>query len=263
MNTATLGTWRNPPLAYVVAELVISPYYSIAKAIPQLQDLLRESYPRTDEAQELIVDEANARLQPLELWRLLAVSKTCGVQIGARAISLHATAYSDGEDFLSRWGEVLDAIAKVNLNAFVERAGIRYVDLIVPAADLQPRDYLCAGLQGAPQPDGGEIKSAMWATSFALDSYTLTTRIAAPSPEGFVLPPNFNALPLNKPDIMVSAEARSQQERPVGFIDLDCMSEVQNVFDANQLKNAYVSMQGITSRIFQSMLSDAAIKEWK
>ena len=38
MNTTTLGTWRKPPLAYVVAELVISPYYSLAAKVPGLQD---------------------------------------------------------------------------------------------------------------------------------------------------------------------------------------------------------------------------------
>jgi uncharacterized protein (TIGR04255 family) len=262
MNTATLGTWRNPPLAYVVAELVISPYYSMEKAIPQLQDLLRKSYPRTVEVQELVV-EVNAVLQPQQLWRLLAVDQARGVQLGSRAISLHATAYSNAEDFLMRWSEILDAISEANLNAFVERAGIRYVDLIVPTAQREPRDYLAQGLQGLPRLDSGEIKSAMWATSFAIDNCTLTTRIAAPSPEQFILPPNFNALPLSKPLVMESAEEKMQQRLPIGFVDIDCASDVQNIFEPSQLKSTYLVMQGIASKIFRSMLSEIAIKEWQ
>jgi uncharacterized protein (TIGR04255 family) len=263
MNTATLGTWRNPPLAYVVAELVISPYYNISKAIPQLQDLMRVSYPRTVETQELLVDANNTPLQSQRLWRLLSVDQTRGVQLGTGAISLHATAYSNAEDFLVRWSEVLDAISKANLNAFVERAGIRYVDLIVPTGEQQPRNYLSEGLQGVPQLDGSEIKSTMWAASFAVGDCTLTTRIAAPSPENLVLPPNFNALPLDKPSIMKLAEERLNQESPIGFIDIDCTSDVQNVFEASQLKSTYLVMQGTASKIFRSMLSDIAIKEWQ
>ena len=53
MTTTTLGTWRKPPLAYVVAELVISPYYSMAAKVPGLQDWLRSTFPKTVEGQEL------------------------------------------------------------------------------------------------------------------------------------------------------------------------------------------------------------------
>ena len=131
MNTATLGTWRNPPLAYVVAELVISPYYSMSGAVPALQDKLRSAYPRTVEAQELVVDGAKPSAQPL--WRMLSANQMHGVQLGTRAISLHATSYLHSNDFLSRWADILDAIGNANLGAFVERAGLRYVDLIVPS----------------------------------------------------------------------------------------------------------------------------------
>ena len=55
MTATALGTWRRPPLVYVVAELVISPYYSMAAKVPSLQDRLRSSFPRTIEAKEIIV----------------------------------------------------------------------------------------------------------------------------------------------------------------------------------------------------------------
>ena len=56
MTNTALGTWRRPPLAYVVAELVISPYYSMAAKVPGLQDRLRSAFPRTIEANELVID---------------------------------------------------------------------------------------------------------------------------------------------------------------------------------------------------------------
>jgi uncharacterized protein (TIGR04255 family) len=259
MNTATLGTWRNPPLAYVVAELVISPYYSMGNAISGLQDKLRRSYPRTVEAQELLIEGNKPTAQPL--WRLLSGDQRHGVQLGTRAISLHATSYRDSGDFLSRWAEVLDAVAAANLGAFVERAGLRYVDLIVPSDQGLPADYLEERLQGVT-PEGALLTGSMWAAGFHYDGCVVNLRTAAPAPKGLLLPPDFNALPLNKPKIMLDAEARVKDDKPIGFIDTDCVKDIQRVFDAAELVDVYTGMQKLTSRSFKAILSSSGKGEW-
>src|SRR5450755_1952222 len=140
MTATALGTWRKPPLAYVVAELVISPYYSMGAKVAGLQDQLRSVYPKTVEAKEIVVDGGKPSAQ--SLWQLVSADQKYGVQLGTRAISLHATSYLHSIDFLTRWAEVLDAIHAADLGAFVERAGLRYIDLIVPEGDRAPEDYL-------------------------------------------------------------------------------------------------------------------------
>lgn len=259
MNTSTLGTWRNPPLAYVVAELVISPYYSMNSAVPGLQDKLRGAYPRTVEAQELVVDSNKPSTQTL--WRLLSADQKHGVQFGTRAISLHATSYLHSNDFLSRWAEILDTIGAANLGAFVERAGLRYIDLIVPSGERSPAEYLEQRLQGVT-PDGAISTGSMWASGFQFDGSIVNLRAAAPSPKGLVLPPDFNAMPLQKPKVMVDAEKRLKEERLIGFIDTDCLKEIQRVFDAAELVGVYTEMQKLVSRTFKAILSSAAKEEW-
>jgi uncharacterized protein (TIGR04255 family) len=259
MNTATLGTWRNPPLVYVVAELVISPYYSMTNAVPGLQDKLRGAYPRTQEAQELVVDGNKPSAQPL--WRLLAADKLHGIQLGTRSISLHATSYLHSNDFLGRWAEILDAVAAAKLGAFVERAGLRYVDLIVPSGKRSPAEYLEQHLQGVT-PDGALLTGSMWAAGYQFDASVVNLRAAAPAPKGMLLPPEFNALPLHKPKVMVEAEQRLKDERPIGFIDTDCIKDVQRVFDAAELVGAYTEMQKLSSRTFKAVLSKLAKGEW-
>lgn len=259
MNTATLGTWRNPPLAYVVAELVISPYYSMAGAVPALQDKLRSAYPRTVEAQELVIDGAKPSAQPL--WRMLSANQMHGVQLGTRAISLHATSYLHSNDFLSRWADILDAIGNANLGAFVERAGLRYVDLIVPSEGHSPAEYLEHRLQGVT-PDGAVSTGSMWAAGFQFDGCVVNLRAAAPAPKGLLLPPDFNALPLNKPRVMVAGEQHLKEEKPIGFIDTDCVKDILRVFDASELVGTYTEMQKLTSRAFKAVLSSVAREEW-
>ena len=258
MNATALGTWSRPPLAYVVAELVISPYYSLASKVPGLQDRLRTTFPKTIEAQEIVVDGAKPA-QPL--WHLVSADQKHGIQLGTRSISLHATSYSNSRDLLTKWADVLDAIQEANLGAFVERAGLRYVDLIVPTGDRSPADYLAKQLQGVT-PDGGRPTGSMWAAAFQFDGAIVNLRAGAPAPPGLLLPPNFNAMPLNKPQVMVDAEKRLKEEKAIGFIDTDCLRDVNQVFDAAKLVGIYADMQKLTSRTFKAALSDVANKEW-
>lgn len=259
MTTTALGTWHRPPLVYVVAELVISPYYSMTSKIPALQDSLRSSFPRTLEAKELIVDGAKPSAQ--SVWQLLSADKEHGVQLGTRTISLHATSYAQSSDFLSRWAEVLDAIHNANLGAFVERAGLRYIDLIVPAEGRSPADYLADGLKGI-QPEGARSTGSMWAAAFQFDGSSVNLRAAAPAPQGLLLPPDFNALPLHKPAVMREAEERLKTEQAIGFVDTDCLKEIGQVFDAGELLTVFTEMQKLTSRTFKAALSDIARGEW-
>lgn len=259
MTQSALGTWRQPPLVYVVAELVISPYYTLDDKVPGLQDHLRRSYPRTLEATELVVDGAKPGPQPL--WQLLSADQQLGVQLGTRALALHATRYVDSSDFLSRWGEVLQAIQAADLGAFVVRAGLRYVDLIVPSEGGMPADYLVSGLRGIV-PEGASCTGAMWAAVFQIEDCTVNLRAGAPSPQGMLLPPAFNALPLAKPAVMAQAEARLNAGQPIGFLDTDCIRNINQVFDADQLLSHYEHMQQLASTTFKAAMSSRAQEEW-
>ena len=259
MNAATLGTWRNPPLAYVVAELIISPYYSMSNAVPGLQDRLRQDYPRTVEAQEIVIDGNKPAAQPL--WRLISADQKHAVQLGTRTISLHATDYMDSTDFLGRWAVVLQAIGEANLGAFVERAGLRYIDLVVPSTSHVPADYLDDRLQGLT-PEGSISTGSMWISVFQFEGAVVNLKTAAPSPQGMVLPPDFNALPLEKPKVMQDAEVSLKAERPIGFIDTDCVHDIQRSFDAAELATFFTKMQKLTSRTFKAAASSFAKGEW-
>jgi uncharacterized protein (TIGR04255 family) len=262
MATGTLGTWRNPPLAYVVAELRISPHYSVVKAIRSIQDSLRQTYPRTVEATEVTVD-SDSPFTPMPAWRLLAADQTRGAMFGSRAISLHATSYVNSGDFLRRWREVLDAVKFAQLDAYVERAGLRYVDLIVPSKGTPTNEYLVTDLHGLQPPKGSVVRSAMWATTFVIDGVTVQARTAAPSGEGELLPPNFIALPLRKPAIMIEAEKTLLDGGQIGFIDTDCSIEAQQVFDADRISQMYGMLHQRLSETFKALMSQRAHKEWK
>src|SRR5262245_45543056 len=144
MNQITLGAWGNPPLAYVVAEAVIAPHYGIAAAVPGIQEKLRATYPRTMEGSELTIDPSSPT-GVNQLWRMLSADQQRGAQFSSRAISLHSTRYVDANEFLTAWDTILEVVAQADLNAFVERVGLRYIDFIVPSEGRTTSDYVDAG----------------------------------------------------------------------------------------------------------------------
>ena len=57
-------------------------------------------------------------------------------------------------------------------------------------------------------------------------------------------------------------ERRTIEGLQIGFIDTDCLRDVNKVFDAAELVGIYTDMQKLTSKTFKAALSDAAKKEW-
>lgn len=259
MTVTTLGTWRNPPLAYVVAELVISPHYTLGSRIPDLQDRLRSRFPRTIEAPELVVGSAVPDMQPV--WLLMTGDQSRCVRLSTRSISLHCTSYVDSDDFLQRWAEVLDAIEGAKVDAFVERAGLRYIDLIVPNDGRMPDEYLVEGIRGVT-PVGGSVRGAIWAAEFDFEGSTVHLRTGAPSPPGMLLPPNFVPLQLTMPPVMQAANDRVNSQRPVGFVDTDCLRAITQTFAARDLMETYRGMHRLVSKVFRTALSNLAQEEW-
>ena len=124
-----------------------------------------------------------------------------------------------------------------------------------------PGDYLVNSLQGIV-PDGAQCTGSMWAAAFQFDGSIVNLRAGAPSPQGMLLPPDFNALPLAKPAVMMQAEARLKANQSIGFVDTDCIREVGQVFEADALLAHYKSMQKLTSATFKAAMSSLAQKEW-
>ncbi|GAB4510537.1 MAG: TIGR04255 family protein [Sulfuricaulis sp.] len=265
MSNSILGTWPNPPLAYVVAEVGISAHYSIAQFIPAIQESLRDVFPRTDEGMEvaLPVGAPNQATASDRIWRLLTPDNGRGVFLGTRAIALHATLYQDFSEFSSWLTRVLQAVQASKLNPFVERIGLRYIDYILPSNDHQFVEYLVPELRGVTPPSAEAAQATMWSATYPFGTYTASARVAAPMPLGMILPPNFSPLPLKKPSTMLAAEQRSQKGQPIGIIDTDCGQTPNEVFNAENLVSKFTQMHKCVSATFNALISDLAVKEWK
>lgn len=265
MAEEKMGKWRNAPLAYVVAEAVISPLYSLQQYIGPIQEMLRPEYPRMVDGAEFSVELApgtQSPVQPQQVWYLLTENSGRGVRLGPRAIALHATQYDDFATFARSLSDLFTTIERSKLAPFVERIGLRYVDFILPSDGHQPGDYLVASLRGVTPDGAAPAQHSIWVSSFQFGSCTLSARIAAPSPPGMIMPPNFIALPLQKPSVLAEAEERSKASAPIGFFDTDCSQQIAQMFDGSALSAKFDEMHRHVSASFRAFISQLALKEW-
>jgi uncharacterized protein (TIGR04255 family) len=244
----------------------------MSSRIPALQEALRTQYPRTNELSEVLIATPLAAQgvtpavpppqPPQQRWQLVNAENTRAVDIGHRSIGLHATEYTNSSDFLDRWNSVLLAVERSGTEVFVERAGIRYVDMIVPTAGHKPADYLLSSLQGVTVDEPTTVQSSIWAGTLTVDGSLIQVRTAAPSPMGLLLPPTLGAVPLQMPKSLIDAQAHMAAQKPIGWIDTDAGREIRKPLRAEEMMPLYIEMQRRLSSIFKSLLSDQARREW-
>lgn len=266
MSTQAAGPWKNAPLGYAVAEVAISPHYTLQQHIPAVQQALRPLFPRTAEGFGLRIglSDPNAMPQPQQeqFWQLTAADNSRGVQIGTRAFALHATEYQTYEAFAVDLEAMLKAVSGAQIGAFVERIGIRYVDYILPSEGHRPEEYVVEALRGLALPQAGQTQSATWAGTYAVDNSFINLRVLAPAPPGMLLPPNFAALPLSKPATMSRAEHDYVNRKPFGLIDTDCFRPISATLDVETLMAAFRQLHELVSSSFRAVMSDLAREEW-
>ncbi len=269
-----LGTWRHPPLVYVVAELAISPHYGIGDHIAALQRELRAEFPRTNELAEFAIPPvtfvgggqmiaSSPAQSPQPAWCLVNQQSTRGVSVSHRAIGLHATAYVDSSDFFARWTKVVEAIHASKLEIFVERAGLRYVDLLVPSQEADLSAYLNSAVLGPDYPADAKVTHRTWATAYVIENVTIQAYAFAPAPPGMLLPPTLRNIGLQMPDVLARAQKRVQEGGSIGWIDTDVGRELRSPFDGAVILEEYKKMHRLVSASFRGFISEKAEMEWK
>jgi uncharacterized protein (TIGR04255 family) len=264
-TTSRMGSWRNPPLAYVVAEVRFSPYLTIERHVPDFQADIRKQFPRTLEANILRFALAGGQPGAVQdkAWRFFTESQRIGIDLSARGIALHATEYKNFEVFRETVTLMLEATEKAIPDLLVEQLGLRYIDYILPAKDETGSDYLVESLRGVQPPSAPVADQAYYIAHFPFQNGGVNIRVMPRLPSGTHLPPNFGPIEIAPGETMIEAQRRAQNQEIIGCIDTDRMMPIGKKLVANQLTEAFSSMHTDISTFFNAAISEKARKAWK
>lgn len=250
----------NSPLVLVLAQLRIAPVLAMERYIPDIQERLRKSgFPRFSrtQVQELAFGPGGPMIQASNRWEFADESSRWMIVVTENSIAVLTTAHDTFESpFLERLLLAGAAVNEFATPVHVNRAGLRYINVVVRAEGHGFSEYLHAGFLG-PKPETVGFTKVM--TNFAAVGETaegiLALRCNFVSDDA-VLPADLNVgNVLRLRDDIPYAE-------PHAFLDIDHFVEIDASLDVDAIRDRYHGLHTTTRAAFLGAVQPFALKEW-
>ena len=266
MTKATaLGQMANAPLALVLAQVRFSAYLTIANAIPAIQDALRRDYPvfRKGLIQTIEFGSGAPNVNNIERFDFADADNRQGFIVTPDSLVYVTTRYKTFEDFESKHRNVLDSFEKIVPDVFVERLGLRYIDVIVPRENEEPSDYVIDGLKGCAISRQETLKfSSQYIANWVLKGGAMKFRFISGVREPF-MPADMREIALAPAEIINrAASAKKDDKVSIGVLDFDRMMEHKGLMRATEVSKLFSTMHEDASVAFKQSISKLAERVW-
>ncbi len=248
---------KNSPLVMVLAQVRISPILKMGEYVPALQEQLRhEGYPRFRAEQVQEVDFGpQPRFTQRERWLFADKDNREAVVLAQDFVALETNRYDCFEDFSARLAKVLRIVGTAVGASLSERLGLRYVDLILPAAGETLDEYLQSKLHGLR---AGELAIEKVLNRFEARGVTgvgqLVVRLHQ-NESGAFLPPDLMPAELTPSRVVEKGQI-------ITLLDIDHFSEQSKDYDPPALVEAMWQLHEYTEKAFMSSVTPLALERW-
>lgn len=146
------GRLANAPVVYVLCQIRFSPVEKMGDYIPAIQEALRAQYPVFEREQiggvSIGSNNQPTFIQNENRWRFETRDQRTGYVLYTSQLITHTTAYIDSEDFRDRIVSGFRVVHEFAKLGFIQRIGLRYIDLITSADNDRIDDYVNPSLVG-------------------------------------------------------------------------------------------------------------------
>ncbi|RDJ98121.1 TIGR04255 family protein [Paraburkholderia lacunae] len=266
-----LGTWKNAPLAYVVAEVRFGNILSLDAVAARFQDLITATYPRLIKGQAVALSfgEQGVSTQVVPRYQFLSEDGRSCVVLTNDTISVHATSYIDSAYFANGLAVVWDAWLLARPKTFVERLGLRYWDIVLPEGGLPVGGFFAPPLSAVETLWAGkQLARHTHELVYSVDGPIQHTAIArlGTVPAVHPHPPNFVVVPELLPSKRLQRAvkfARESSDATVGFVDVDASADIARVLDVASFVDCAKGLHESQSSVFKSITSLDGQAIWK
>jgi len=253
---------KKPPIFYTIGQIQFNTVLGMTKFIPDIQEALRGHFPdfqaqKIASVQIRIAGEgAPAQASTQEQWQFTDLKRTSGYLLRPNALVFHTTAYEDAEHFLQK---VIDGISVVNNYAnlsYVDSVAIRTLDAVIPAPELNVRDYLNPAVRGLSTGLDGQLKHSVSESLWEIPpNGVLISRVAIVKGT-LALPMDLFPLSLElKPELKeVNVEH--------ALLDNDRQEKERFVFDLEEIRKRLLIVKKGATEAFHKAVSEVALERW-
>lgn len=261
---------KNAPVYFTIGQVQHNPILNLSSYVVAIQERLRKAgYPDFKQAMQVQfelsaagVRDAGQAPQPavqrVERFLISDMAGISGFSFQTNAISFQTTEYETFEAFQSqlRLGlEVLDEV--VGGLAFVERIGLRYLDVVAPRPGERVGQYLANEVAGLR----ARMPAATFAYSFSEamliddDGSQVVSRTIVQS-GGLSFPPDL------QPESLTVAERFRAVSGEHAVIDSDGSFSSRQQFNPQFIEAKLNALHDLIDKSFQETASDHARKVW-
>lgn len=253
------GRLAKAPVVYVLAQIKFSPVLQMDKYVPAIQEELRADYPRYEHQQigaiEVSMEDASPTPSVTNRWVFRDKENVCGFILDQSSLVFHTTSYKDFDDFRTKLLYGLEITHKVVEIPLIERIGLRYIDLIVPAKGENVDEYVCPSLAGFSLREIGLASNVkqqfLTGNTKAGQLVVRYTKANHATP----LPPDLSP-PALRFERMPDPETRS------AILDTDHFMERSVDFDLQEMRKLVDNLQAPIGDVFKAAITEKAVKAW-
>jgi uncharacterized protein (TIGR04255 family) len=229
---------------------------------PKIQDRLRlKGYPVVKNAviQEVLLTSAGGASAKHVRWQVQDKSGTQSIVVTENFVAFQTTAYSVFEGFVPQLALAVDTLAEEVQGLYLQRIGLRYVDLVRPASGETWREYVRPELHGLRSAAFVEDSQAQLHQSTAQTPHgTMIVRLYQ-NREGQALPPD-----LTEDGLKVRVEPALAPNELVTLLDLDHFSVRQVDYERGFVESQAWDLHDDLDRVFrESVVTNHALKVWE
>ncbi|BAY10411.1 TIGR04255 family protein [Calothrix sp. NIES-2098] len=256
-KTDELLRLENAPLVYVLAQVVFNPILLMEDFIPTIQEKLRrKGYIKYKYAptQEIVLGK-DVQVSVLNRWIFSNKNEQESVVISQNFIVLETSNYDVFDTFIKTFQDIIIIFEDITKPEFIERIGLRYVDLIRKKKEETFSDYLQPGLLGVSAEQFGSSNSVSRLEQIAKTPVGEIAIRLSLSNNGSYLPP----------DLLNSSVIHSiniELGETVAILDIDHFSIQPRDFIIDRLMESMQELHQYIKKAFIASVTNYALKIW-
>lgn len=259
------GRLTNAPVVYVLCQIRFSPVEKMGEYVPAIQEALRAQYPNFEREQIGGVNFApNAQpvLLPHELrWRFETRDSQTGFVLTTNQLITHTTSYVDSDHFRDRIVSGFRTIHEIAKLSFIQRIGLRYIDLITPAPNDTVEAYIDKSLVGFRPAIPGVVPDVLQQffrarTTVGGSPATILGKMSRAR--------HANELPTDLLPISLELKRKPTNEQESIFLDWDhYVDQITLDPDPNVLAATLRELKAPIAEVFKAAITKHAVDQWQ
>lgn len=263
--------WSNAPIFYALAHIQFNAIPAMAKYEPEISDRLRHvGYPDRQEDKQSVVsfgmtiggspDAQKVEHREVQRWRLSNREKTACFLLLPDALIYQTTQYRGREVFFAELRKGLEAVHEIVELDFVERIGLRYLDVVIPREGETLEQYLIPEVLGLGSKLQG-LQHGMVEAVAQLPNGTLVSRAFTVNWHEDIPPMPPELLPLQ-----LEIQPRfTQCKGLITVLDNDCFIQTQEraAFSLPAIIATLSQLRDGVSLAFENSITPLAQERWK